>query len=77
MHIGQQEEIGIEVVVQRDAGVCLGVLAGEVAHFGLTALGDLEFERTLLPKAETVFHRRGWNLRLQDGENLVGGHRRV
>jgi hypothetical protein len=39
MHIRYQKQIGVEVVVKRNAYVTVVMLAGEVTNFGLTVPG--------------------------------------
>jgi len=54
MHVGDQKEIRIEVVIEGDAHVALVTAAGEVAYFGLPVFSKLELERRILPEGQAV-----------------------
>ena len=49
MHIRDEEEVFIEVVIEGDPGVVFCPPAGKVSYLSLSALGDLEFEGALFP----------------------------
>jgi len=49
MYVGDEEEVGVKIVVERYSRVASGMPAGEVAHLSLAAPGDFEFEGAGLP----------------------------
>ena len=58
MDIGLQKEVGIKIIVQRDARMRAASLTGKVANFCISTLGDLELKRTFPPQLKAVVHRR-------------------
>jgi hypothetical protein len=71
VNVGNEEKELIEVVINGNAGMVLCTPACKVTNLCLTALGDLQFKWTLLPKGKTIVQGRSWNMRLQYGENPV------
>ena len=70
MNIGDQEQIGVQVFIQGNAGVTDMPATGEIAYFGLTATGEYQVKGVILPEGKTIRTREPRNVLLKDLTDL-------
>jgi hypothetical protein len=65
VHVGNQKQVGIEVVVKGDAHMPQVPAGGKIAHLRLPVFGKLKVKRRILPEGQAIGPCRFRNMCLQ------------